>query len=64
LAAAGRTAEAVTVLEPHSSAVSGVLAGHLIDIGRVKEAVALLQRREPRPVAPPRSGASDDPPPF
>ncbi|MEV0385003.1 hypothetical protein [Nonomuraea sp. NPDC050643] len=49
LADAGRTEEAVTVLERHRPANSGILARHLIDLGRVKEAVALLQQREPKP---------------
>ncbi|WP_406369000.1 hypothetical protein OG788_03295 [Streptomyces sp. NBC_00647] len=64
LADAGRTAEAVAFLERHSTADSGILAWHLIGIGRVKDAVALVQQREPRPVVPPRTGVLDDGPPF
>ncbi|MFG3383528.1 tetratricopeptide repeat protein [Streptomyces sp. NPDC047999] len=43
LAGAGRIEEAVVVLEQHASANSNDLAGHLIDLGRVNDAVALLQ---------------------
>jgi len=52
LAAGGRTEEAVAVLQPHASANSGPLAGHLIDLGRVKDAVALLRQGRPEPVVP------------
>ncbi|MFF2566754.1 hypothetical protein [Streptomyces sp. NPDC058084] len=45
LAETGRTEEAVAALEPHAPANIGPLAGHLIDLGRVKDAVALLQSR-------------------
>jgi thioredoxin-like negative regulator of GroEL len=48
LADAGRTEEAVAILEQHASENSSKLAGHLIDLGRVKDAVALLQQCEPR----------------
>ena len=48
----GRTEEAVTVLEAHAPANSGALAGLLIDLGRIKDAVAVLQQRETEPVAP------------
>lgn len=64
LADAGRTAEAVAFLQRHSAADSGILAWHLIGIGRVKDAVALVQQREPRPVVPPRTSVLDDEPPF
>jgi thioredoxin-like negative regulator of GroEL len=47
LADAGRTEEAVAVLAQHTPANSSVLAGHLIDLGRVKDAVTLLQRPKP-----------------
>ncbi|MFJ3639203.1 hypothetical protein ACIPRD_05545 [Streptomyces sp. NPDC090108] len=49
LAAAGRTEEAVALLEPHAHAHRTLLAGRLIDAGRVEDAVALLQRDEPEP---------------
>jgi tetratricopeptide (TPR) repeat protein len=45
LGEAGRTEEAVAVLEPHVSTNSSLLAWHLIDLGRIKEAVAVLQER-------------------
>ncbi|GAA3989296.1 hypothetical protein GCM10022247_04800 [Allokutzneria multivorans] len=46
LAENGQLEEAVAVLEAHDSARSGPLADHLITLGRVKDAVALLQQRE------------------
>ncbi|GAA2795478.1 tetratricopeptide repeat protein [Crossiella cryophila] len=46
LAEHGRTEEAVTVLAAHAPAHSHVLAGHLISLGRIKEAVAVLQPGE------------------
>ncbi|MGW0293383.1 tetratricopeptide repeat protein [Streptomyces tuirus] len=64
LAGAGRTEEAVAVLEQHAFANSHDLAGHLIDLGRVKDAVALLQRRESEPVTPVRTGSLFNDPPF
>ena len=45
LADAGRTKEAVTILEQDGASNSSVLAWHLIDLGRVEDAVALLQQR-------------------
>ncbi|SEH00954.1 hypothetical protein SAMN05444920_118143 [Nonomuraea solani] len=64
LADAGRTEEAVVVLERHQPANSTLLAGHLIDLGRVKDAVALLQRHEPKPAIPLWSDPPTDEPPF
>ncbi|MFI1976638.1 hypothetical protein [Streptomyces wedmorensis] len=52
LAKTGRVEEAVAVLEPHAFANRGSLAGHLIDLGRVKDAVMLLKQRKSEPVAP------------
>ena len=49
LAGAGRTEEAVAVLEAHASSHSHDLAAYLIDLGRVDDALAILQRRTPRP---------------
>ncbi|MFH8884048.1 tetratricopeptide repeat protein [Streptomyces californicus] len=62
LADAGRTEEAVTVLEPHREANRHDLAGCLIDLGRVDEALAVL--RPPAPSPPTRWGGPfhDDPP--
>ncbi|MFJ4552057.1 tetratricopeptide repeat protein [Streptomyces sp. NPDC088817] len=45
LAGVGRTEEAVTVLEPYTPANSQELARHLIDLGRVEDAISLLQRQ-------------------
>jgi thioredoxin-like negative regulator of GroEL len=64
LAEAGRTEEAVAVLEPHASANCDSLAGHLIDLGRIKDAVAVLQQRKSEPVAPAWTGTSSTEPPF
>ncbi|MGV4889434.1 tetratricopeptide repeat protein (plasmid) [Streptomyces viridosporus] len=64
LAEAGRTEEAVAVLELHAPANRASLAGHLIDLGRVEDAVALLQQRTPEPVVPVPTGAFSTEPPF
>ncbi|MGW0701117.1 hypothetical protein ACWD0A_17745 [Streptomyces sp. NPDC002867] len=64
VADAGRTEEAVAVLEQHTPADSSILAWHLIDLGRVKDAMALLQQREATPAEPLWTGAPDDEPPF
>ncbi|MDH6229055.1 tetratricopeptide (TPR) repeat protein [Streptomyces sp. MJP52] len=49
LAGAGRTEEAVTVLQQHDRRNSHDLAGYLIDLGRTEEALALLQHTGPPP---------------
>ncbi|MFJ2674578.1 tetratricopeptide repeat protein [Streptomyces sp. NPDC087525] len=64
LAGAGRTEEAVAILEQHAPANSIDLAGHLIDLGRVKDAVALLQQRDSEPVSPVWTGSLFNDPPF
>ncbi|MFF6778419.1 tetratricopeptide repeat protein [Streptomyces sp. NPDC012637] len=64
LAKNGRIEEAVAALEPYASDNSGSLAGHLIDLGRVKDAVVLLQQRESEPVAPVWTGSLFNDPPF
>ncbi|MDX2936987.1 tetratricopeptide repeat protein [Streptomyces ipomoeae] len=64
LAETGRTEEAVAVLEPYASTNRGPLAGHLITLGRVKDAVALLQQSRSKPVAPVWTGTSSTEPPF
>ncbi|MDX3078532.1 hypothetical protein [Streptomyces sp. MI02-7b] len=48
LTGVGRTEEAVAVLEEQACANRHDLAGYLIDLGRVEDAVTLLQRRNPR----------------
>ncbi|GHG75419.1 tetratricopeptide repeat protein [Streptomyces griseocarneus] len=45
LSAAGRPEEAVAALDPASESNWSVLAAHLMELGRVKDAVAVLQRR-------------------
>lgn len=64
LAGAGRTEEAVAVLEQHATANSHDLVSHLIDLGRVKDAVVLLQQRASEPVAPAWTGTLFNDPPF
>jgi thioredoxin-like negative regulator of GroEL len=64
LVEAGRTEEAVAVLEPHAPANCGSLAGHLIGLGRIKDAVAVLQQCKSEPVVPVRTGTSSTEPPF
>ncbi|BBC29109.1 uncharacterized protein SGFS_004000 [Streptomyces graminofaciens] len=62
LASAGRTEEAVAVLERHASTNSHDLAGYLIDLGRVEDALAVLQQRTPRPPELSDGPWHDDPP--
>ncbi|MEV4140261.1 hypothetical protein AB0J72_49890 [Dactylosporangium sp. NPDC049742] len=63
LAGAGRTEEAVDVLERDDSGWgSHALAGYLLDLGRVKDAVVVLQRPVPRPTWPVPVGQVDEPP--
>lgn len=64
LAGAGRVGEAVAVLERHAGADSAALAGHLIDLGRVAEAVEVLRRTGSRPPVEPSAGRWRDSPPF
>ncbi|MGW8351719.1 tetratricopeptide repeat protein [Streptomyces wedmorensis] len=64
LAKAGRIEEAVAVLEPHASVNSGRLAGHLIELGRIHDAVVLLQQRKDDPVVAVRTDAFSTEPPF
>ncbi|MFF7993403.1 hypothetical protein ACFZDG_26855 [Kitasatospora xanthocidica] len=49
LAEAGRTEEAVAVLEQHPAFNSPVPAQRLIDLGRINDAVRVLQNRPPTP---------------
>ncbi|MEU1618677.1 hypothetical protein ABZ479_15430 [Streptomyces sp. NPDC005722] len=63
LAGAGRTEEAVAVLEPHASTNRHDLAGYLIDLGRIEDALTVLQRRDP-PLPGPTGGPWYDDPPF
>ncbi|MCN9244061.1 hypothetical protein NGF19_25320 [Streptomyces sp. RY43-2] len=64
LAAAGRTEEAVAVLEQHSPANRHDLADRLISLGRVDDALAVLQQTSPRPPAGEPVGSWHDEPPF
>lgn len=47
LAGAGRTEEAVTVMQQHDRGNSHDLAGYLVDLGRVEEAVTVLLHTSP-----------------
>ncbi|MFI9549931.1 hypothetical protein ACIHAR_39545 [Streptomyces sp. NPDC052016] len=62
LAGAGRTEEAVAVLRPHAPANSHDLAGYLIDLDRIEEAVAVLHQNESRPSEPSTTAWSEEPP--
>jgi hypothetical protein len=64
LAGAGRTEEAVTVLQQHDRRNSHDLAGHLIDLGRIEEALAVLQHTSPSPSPVPTAHPWSDEPPF
>ncbi|MER7770555.1 CDC27 family protein [Kitasatospora sp. NPDC096140] len=63
LAGSGRTEEAVAVLDRNAPAHRRDLAGHLIDLGRIDDAVAILRQHDPRPPAR-RTGTWHDEPPF
>ncbi|MEU0554446.1 hypothetical protein [Dactylosporangium sp. NPDC006015] len=62
LAGAGRTEEALAVLERDAPDLVRDRAGLLIELGRVKEAVALLQAPVPRPTWPEPVDPVDEPP--
>ncbi|MEU4063757.1 hypothetical protein AB0F25_15210 [Streptomyces wedmorensis] len=64
LAKTGRVEEAVAVLEPHTFANRSSLADHLIELGRVKHAVMLLQQRKSESVAPVWPGSFSNEPRF
>ncbi|MFJ4849635.1 MULTISPECIES: tetratricopeptide repeat protein [unclassified Streptomyces] len=62
LAGAGRTEEAAAVLEQHAWVNGHDLAACLIDLGRIEDALAVFQRRDPPPPALPDGPLHDDPP--
>ncbi|MFP1630036.1 hypothetical protein ACLB9X_34050 [Streptomyces sp. 5K101] len=63
LADAGRTEEAIAVLQQHDRRNSHDLAGYFIDLGRIDEALAVLQQpRPPTPAVPTTHPWSADPP--
>ncbi|MFF9915626.1 hypothetical protein [Streptomyces sp. NPDC013457] len=64
LAGAGRTEEAVTVLQEHDRGNSHDLVGYHIDLGRVEEALAILLHRSPSPPLVPTTHLWSDKPPF
>ncbi|MFC9616599.1 tetratricopeptide repeat protein [Streptomyces sp. NPDC056938] len=61
-AGAGRNEEAVAVLGQHATANTHDLAGYLIDLGRIEDAITVLQRHTPRPPELPDSPLHEDPP--
>ncbi|MFE0513581.1 hypothetical protein [Streptomyces sp. NPDC058964] len=64
LAGAGRAEEAVAVLEQHLPSNSSLLARHLIDLGRIKDAVGVLQEPRTKPAELVWSGTFSTEPPF
>ncbi|MFJ9944955.1 tetratricopeptide repeat protein [Streptomyces erythrochromogenes] len=64
LAGAGRTEEAVAVLQQHDGRNSHDLAGYLVDLGRVEEALAILMPSSPPPPLVPTTHLWSDEPPF
>ncbi|MFE1928003.1 tetratricopeptide repeat protein [Streptomyces asoensis] len=61
-ASAGRTEEAVAVLEQQASSNRFDLAGHLIDLGRVEDALVVLLPPAPSPPKQPGGRWHDEPP--
>ncbi|MET7365882.1 hypothetical protein ABZS61_08620 [Streptomyces sp. NPDC005566] len=64
LAEAGRTEEAAEVLERHPTFNSSPRAERLIHLGRIEEAVRVLQQPMPKPTTPAWDGAYSAEPPF
>ncbi|MCX4427079.1 tetratricopeptide repeat protein [Streptomyces mirabilis] len=65
VAEAGRTEEAVAVLEQHPTSNSSVLAQRLIDLGRIEDAIRVLQNRpNAEPATDPWDGTYSNKPPF
>ncbi|MFF2526830.1 tetratricopeptide repeat protein [Streptomyces liangshanensis] len=64
LAEAGRTEEALAVLEQDPSANDSLRAERLIDLGRIEEAVRVLQQPRPVVIMPPWDGTYSTEPPF
>ncbi|MFJ6996522.1 hypothetical protein [Streptomyces sp. NPDC003090] len=64
LAKAGRTEEADALLAQHPAVDSSLRAERLIELGRVQDAVRLLQQPISRPTTPARDGAYSTEPPF
>ncbi|MFD9787557.1 tetratricopeptide repeat protein [[Kitasatospora] papulosa] len=64
LAKAGRTEEADAVLAQHPAVNSSLRAERLIDLGRIQDAVRLLQQPISKPTTPAWDGAYSTEPPF
>ncbi|MFE2870264.1 hypothetical protein [Embleya sp. NPDC059259] len=64
LAEAGRTEEAAAVLEQHPKLNGSLRAERLIDLGRIEDAVRVLQQPISKPTTPAWNGAHSTEPPF
>ncbi|MFG2814680.1 tetratricopeptide repeat protein [Streptomyces sp. NPDC048410] len=64
LTGAGRTEEAAALLEQHPTSNGSLRAARLIDLGRVEDAVRVLQQPRARPATPASDGACSTEPPF
>ncbi|WP_406387525.1 tetratricopeptide repeat protein [Streptomyces sp. NBC_00887] len=64
LAEAGRTEEAAAVLERHPTFGGSLRAERLIELGRIEDAVRVLQQPVSKPTAPAGDGAYSTEPPF
>ncbi len=64
LAGVGRVKEAVAVLQRHDRRIGHDLAGYLVDLGRVEEALALVVPTSPPPPLVPTTHLWSDEPPF
>lgn len=64
LTAAGRIEEAAAVLDPHPAFNNSLRAERLIDLGRIEDAVRVLQQPRTRPTTPACDGDYSTEPPF
>ncbi|MFP3989497.1 hypothetical protein U9R90_18845 [Streptomyces sp. E11-3] len=64
LADAGRTEEAIAILQQHDHRNSHDMASYLIDLGRIGEALAVLQQPRPQAPAIPTTHPWSEDPPF
>ncbi|MFJ6686807.1 hypothetical protein [Streptomyces werraensis] len=64
LAEAGHTEETAAVLERHPTINRSLRAERLIDLGRIEDAVRVLQQPRTKPITPAWDGAHATEPPF